>query len=254
MSPEVINNNKCGIYSDLWSLACVLYTMVYNFQPFIDKTEYLIFQNILNLNYRFPSNKTVISEIKDLIKNLLKLNPLERIGANGKLEKLKNHSFFNRFEPYNIEDDLKNAFNAIRVRRYSIDFKEINIDKDKKSLVKIVFKQAKFKKPEKSSIQNDKTNSKEKNILLDGCNSEKNDITTNIVPIDVNEEEFDKNYYFENLKKYEIVENNDEFLPNKKIQEEKTRNYSDKELTLKFELNNKFQFGNNKEKYVIKLS
>lgn len=259
MSPEVINNNfKCGIYSDFWAVGCVLYSMVYGFPPFNDKTEYLVFQNILNLNFRFPSNKTVPWEIKDFIKSLLKLNPLERLGANGNLQALKNHTFFNCFNANSIDDDLKNAYCAMRNRRYSIDFKDINKatsennNKNKSpSVKKKLFTAAKFKKAEKDNFAcNQEKVSK-------GFNNDEPVITSIIAKIE-DDEGFDENDYFEDLNQFEIENvsyhnnyNQEEFLPIEEIQEKKAKNYSDKELTLKFELSNQYQIsGKNDSQYV----
>lgn len=252
MSPEVINNNyKCGIYSDLWSVACVLYTMVYSFPPFYDKTEYLVFQNILNLNYRFPSNRTVSNDIKDLIKSLLKLNPIERLGSNGNLEALKNHSFFNYFNANSIDDDLKNAYISMKNRRYSIDFKNINKETNElKSPAKKYLKQTKFKKADKK-IGEEKIISKEKGIR--GFNTDEPIVTTSIInKLEDEDEDFDNRDYFDDLKQFEIedITDQDEFLPIENIQEKKNVNFSDKEFTLKFELSNQFQLGNNQNEYV----
>ena len=80
MAPEIVNNNhECGVYSDLWSLGCIIYDMLYNKPPFQDKTDYLVFENIINLNYSFPKTKLYYPEIKDLITNLLKIDPKRSI-------------------------------------------------------------------------------------------------------------------------------------------------------------------------------
>jgi len=246
MSPEVINNNfKCGIFSDLWSIGCVLYTMVYGFPPFNDKTEYLVFQNILNLNYRFPLNKTVSTEIKDLIKSLLKQNPMERISSNGRLDALKNHSFFNNFYPNTIDDDLKIGYDCIRNRRYSIDFKETSkIDKNKSP--QKAKKHTKFKKTKKS-IGKDKLLTREDNINFD------EQVLTNIIAKIEDDDNFDEFDYFYDLKQFEIDENEEYFPPIEKIQDIKAKNYSDEELTLKFELSKNFNLGvDNQNQFVIK--
>lgn len=119
MPPEVINNNhKIGIYSDLWSVGCILYDMTFGSPPFMDKTDYLVFQNIINLNYNFPKDIKISPKLKDLIKGLLKLNPLDRISSDGNFEVLKNHSFFSDFNQNTIIDDLKNAFKPVKFKRF----------------------------------------------------------------------------------------------------------------------------------------
>ncbi len=114
MAPEIITNKEVGIYTDLWSFGCILFQLFIGYSPFRDKTEYLTFQNILNLNYSFENNQ-VPEDAKDLIENLLKIDPKERIGSgltpeNG-LDRLKNHKFFKNFDTKNyleiIQDNIR---------------------------------------------------------------------------------------------------------------------------------------------------
>lgn len=114
MAPEVITSKEIGVYTDLWSFGCILFQFFAGYTPFRDKTEYLIFQNILNLNYTFD-NTQVHEDARDLIEKLLKIDPKERIGSgltpdNG-LDKIKNHKFFKNFDTKNylkiIEENLK---------------------------------------------------------------------------------------------------------------------------------------------------
>jgi serine/threonine protein kinase len=101
MAPEVIQMKEVGIYTDLWSLGCIIYQMFMGKSPFEDKTEYLIFQRILNLNYEIDEKK-VPEDAADLIRKLLKLNPVERLGSGqdseNTISKLKSHKFFEDFE------------------------------------------------------------------------------------------------------------------------------------------------------------
>jgi len=199
MSPEVINNNfKCGIYSDLWSIGCVIFTMVYGFAPFVDKTEYLIFQNILNLNYRFPTIKIVCPNIKNLIKSLLKLNPFERILNNLNLEELKKFCFFNNFNPNTIDADLKNAFFIIGGRRYSIDGKNLNIIDIKISPIKEFHTNYKINKALFSN---------EKNLRLSNFNDNKNSNFNK----KIEDFKIQKNDNLNNLKKFDLL-----FIENEK--------------------------------------
>jgi len=120
MPPEIINNSlKCGTYSDLWSLGCIIYDMVYGTPPFKDKTEYLVFENIMNLKYSFPPEKPISEDIKDIIEKLLKVNPQERMSGDGNLLELKNHPFFSNFNPKTIQEDLRCKFKPAKPKKYS---------------------------------------------------------------------------------------------------------------------------------------
>lgn len=108
MPPEIINNVlKCGTYSDIWSLGCILYDMIYGKPPFFDKTDYLVFENINNLHFKYPEDIVASDDVKDLISNILRINPFERLTGNGDFKMLKNHSFFIDFESCKIFSDLK---------------------------------------------------------------------------------------------------------------------------------------------------
>jgi 3-phosphoinositide dependent protein kinase-1 len=100
MAPEVIQMKEIGTYTDLWSFGCIIFQMFMGHSPFTDKTQYLIFQNILNLKYKIDPN-LVPEDAYDLIKKLLKLDPKERLGSgltpDNTIEKLKNHKFFSNF-------------------------------------------------------------------------------------------------------------------------------------------------------------
>ena len=53
---KIINSKKIGYYTDMWSAICILFLCFTDNTPFNDKTEYLIFQNISNINSWEESN------------------------------------------------------------------------------------------------------------------------------------------------------------------------------------------------------
>ncbi|MES1916015.1 MAG: hypothetical protein MHM6MM_007877 [Cercozoa sp. M6MM] len=67
--------------SDLWSIGVICYVMVTGRPPFWGKSNMAIFQSILAGQVRFHPNKDrqLSDDVRDFIKQLLKLNPEERI-------------------------------------------------------------------------------------------------------------------------------------------------------------------------------
>ena len=122
MSPEIINSKKEGYYSDIWSMICILYLCFTGHTPFSDKTEYLIFQNILNCKYNKEYINLIPEEALDLVKNYFKVEPSERIGyideKNFDFEKIKTHPFFvlkeGKIDLSFIEEQLMNKCSYYR--------------------------------------------------------------------------------------------------------------------------------------------
>ncbi len=130
MAPEVIKEEEVGIYTDLWSFGCLVYECFTGKSPFLDKTEYLIFQNILNLKYEIDRS-CIPSDAEDLITSLLKINPKERLGSglteDNKLDKLKSHKFFMNF-------NLKKYFKIIETYNNKNNQRESIFEKKNKTL------------------------------------------------------------------------------------------------------------------------
>ena len=137
MSPEIINSKKEGYYSDIWSMICILYLCFTGHTPFSDKTEYLIFQNILNCKYNKEYINLLPEEALDLVKNYFKVEPSERIGyideKNFDFEKIKTHPFFvlkeGKIDLSFIEEQLMNKCSYYR--KYLEKKKKSKINQEK---------------------------------------------------------------------------------------------------------------------------
>ncbi|GBF62649.1 serine/threonine-protein kinase [Trichophyton mentagrophytes] len=81
MAPEILRYEKYDAKADLWSVGTVLYEMVVGKPPFRAANHMELLQKIqlTKDRIRFPRETPVASDIKKLIRSLLKFNPVERI-------------------------------------------------------------------------------------------------------------------------------------------------------------------------------
>lgn len=83
ISPEMLKFEDVSYEVDLWALGCIIYQMIAGEVPFKEKTEFLVYQKMLSGKIEFSEKFDEVS--KDLVKQLLRLNPEERIGSEGVL-------------------------------------------------------------------------------------------------------------------------------------------------------------------------
>jgi 3-phosphoinositide dependent protein kinase-1 len=114
ISPEVLKNEKVTKATDLWALGCIIYQFLTGDHPFKGDSEYLIFKKILSKEFQIPSNIPEVA--KDLIENLLKLHPDERLGARpGGYAELKRHPFFNGIDFNKLNETIPPRITPHRV-------------------------------------------------------------------------------------------------------------------------------------------
>jgi len=109
VSPEMLKYKKSSIASDLWALGCIIYQMTSGLPPFRASTPFLLYQKILSLNYEFPDGFD--DKARNLVKNMLKLDPVDRLGAlddytEGVYSSVRFHPFFKSME--NLWSNLQN--------------------------------------------------------------------------------------------------------------------------------------------------
>ncbi len=97
VSPEVLSDKDVSFEADLWALGTIIYQMFAGNPPFRDKTEYLIFKRIGDIEYTFTEDFT--EDAKDLIDKLLQKNAADRLGSGGSdYMAIKTHPFFKGIE------------------------------------------------------------------------------------------------------------------------------------------------------------
>uniref|UniRef100_M4AN04 Serine/threonine-protein kinase PLK n=1 Tax=Xiphophorus maculatus TaxID=8083 RepID=M4AN04_XIPMA len=90
LAPEVLNRQGHGTESDVWSLGCVMYTLMCGNPPFetLDLKE--TYKCIKEVRYSLPS--TISPAAQKLISSILQKNPSDRLT----LDQILNHEFFSK--------------------------------------------------------------------------------------------------------------------------------------------------------------
>jgi serum/glucocorticoid-regulated kinase 2 len=81
-APEILRGEKRSIYSDYWSLGCLLYEMVVGIAPYYNDNTELVIYLIIKNELKFPTGDDKISyfspECKEVISALLNSSPSAR--------------------------------------------------------------------------------------------------------------------------------------------------------------------------------
>ncbi|EMG47339.1 hypothetical protein G210_2347 [Candida maltosa Xu316] len=97
LAPETIQGEGQSEASDWWSVGVITYEMIFGITPFHGDNPQKIFENILNCAIQWPDSDEDLSLVIDLIKKLLVLDPLERLGSKG-ADEVKSHPFFENID------------------------------------------------------------------------------------------------------------------------------------------------------------
>lgn len=85
ISPDVLSASHQNPYkgkpSDIWALGVVLFTMLYSQFPFFETKPAALFKRIKSVDYKIPKHTKVSEGTQYLIKNMLLLNPDDRLTA-----------------------------------------------------------------------------------------------------------------------------------------------------------------------------
>ena len=94
IAPEILNIKTRMGYSyevDIWSLGVIIYTLIIGRPPFQENNAENTYKKIKKSEYSFPENAIISETAKDLIKQILVLDPKKR----PTLDQILSHDFFN---------------------------------------------------------------------------------------------------------------------------------------------------------------
>ena len=159
-SPEIIKGEKYdGFKTDVWCCGIILYAMVCGYLPFDGENNNILFKNIVECNPEIPDYLSF--ECQELIKDILKEDPMERITIEG----IKKSKFYLKgkelcdIDYYQIERSVLKRRHRIRsydkgeqnkdniIKMVSIEEKKKNI----KNLIEESFKELENNKSERSA-------------------------------------------------------------------------------------------------------
>ncbi|TPX51472.1 hypothetical protein SeLEV6574_g00253 [Synchytrium endobioticum] len=88
ISPEIVSRQPYGLMSDVWSLGCMVVTLLTGTPPFESSAVKQTLDRVSRVDYILPDHLSI--EAKDLIHRLLQKNPKRRLPLN----KVLSHPFF----------------------------------------------------------------------------------------------------------------------------------------------------------------
>ncbi|XP_002165681.3 serine/threonine-protein kinase PLK4 isoform X1 [Hydra vulgaris] len=122
ISPEIATRSPHGLESDVWSLGCMLYTLLVGKPPFDTEGVKTTLNRVVMADYSVP--KYLSFEAKDLIDKLLKKNPNDRITLSGILDHpflLGKENFMNSYQDGLISIDSGHGTLSTNISKASSD-------------------------------------------------------------------------------------------------------------------------------------
>ena len=104
MSPQVFEHSKFSSKCDIWSLAILVYELLYGLTPWFAQNPTILLKNIKNEPLKFPQKPCRSDDIKELISQMLVIDEKHRINWAGIYEHklIKIDKVFKFFSLYNI--------------------------------------------------------------------------------------------------------------------------------------------------------
>ena len=150
VAPEIIVGKAYNTQADMWSVGCLIFMLIGGYPPFQDDTHRGLFRKIRGANFTFHKTywNNVSLQSKQLITNLLTVDPDERLDANAALQyawcKERNEHLSSRdlsgsireLKKFNARRTFRSAVHAVQmaaafhVEKISDLFKETDLHAD----------------------------------------------------------------------------------------------------------------------------
>jgi serine/threonine protein kinase len=101
LPPEMVNETSHDEKADIWCIGVLLFELSTGRVPFEGRDLETVKANILRLNITWP--REIDPEVKDLISQILRLNPKSRLS----IEEILSHSFFTKYFPNAVNELIK---------------------------------------------------------------------------------------------------------------------------------------------------
>lgn len=88
VAPEILMQRGYGKMCDLWSIGVILFIILCGYPPFYDESDAVLFELIMKGRFDFDPRywKDISSDAKDLIRNMLQVDPVKRYDTYQVLE------------------------------------------------------------------------------------------------------------------------------------------------------------------------
>ncbi|EDQ84383.1 uncharacterized protein MONBRDRAFT_39303 [Monosiga brevicollis MX1] len=88
VAPEILMQRGYGKMCDLWSIGVISFIMLCGYPPFYDESDAVLFEIIMKGRFEFDERywRDISDDAKDLIRNMLKVDPIKRYDTYQVLE------------------------------------------------------------------------------------------------------------------------------------------------------------------------
>ena len=98
LSPERILDRGCTRAGDWWGLGIIIYEMLFGKPPFYSQNQQKMMKKTILEKLKFSNKIQVSEDAKDLLLNLLKKSPVNRLGTKSGILEFMNHRWFKNFD------------------------------------------------------------------------------------------------------------------------------------------------------------